>query len=69
MSASKSNGHTSRGQTGGSKQLGQQFLRPGQATTLGKIPTNRLYSRDYRKTERESGPDTVSPFVGNPLIF
>lgn len=69
--ARKTGAHTSRGQTGGSKQVGQQFLQLGSPMSLSWAPTSRIYTRDYRVPDEDdkSNQDTVSPFVGNPLAF
>ena len=66
----KTGAHTKMGQTGGSKQVAAQFLRIGQPASIFKADTDRVYDRCYTKIEEPTEyPDTVSPFVGNPLAI
>jgi hypothetical protein len=60
---------TKEEQSPGSKGLKSEYLRPGQAATVGTITTDRVYSRDYSKidVDADQHDDTLSPFLGNPL--
>ena len=67
----KSGQVTEKDQSEGSKQTKEQFLRVGQPSDLGFCPPSRLYTRDYRVPDEDdaTNKDTVSPFVGNPLVW
>lgn len=68
----KNGGQGTREQTGGSKQLKEQFLAPGQAADIHKVPPRRIYDRDYCKVDETpdtDDTDTVSPVLGNPLVW
>lgn len=55
-------------QSHGSKQLKEELLTLGQASDIGDAPPVRVYTRDYKKTQRDADDrDTVSPYLGNPL--
>lgn len=60
---------TQEEQTAGSKQIKAEMLRAGQAATVGAITTDRVYSNDYSKIDRDGDQhdDDISPFLGNPL--
>ena len=68
----KAAAHTDKAQTGGSKQVKAQFLAAGQPSDIGHCPPARLYTRSYEKVpdaDDKTYGDTVSPFVGNPIIW
>jgi len=69
----KRDGHTVAAQTPGTKQIKQEFLNMGrgQPSTISWAPTSRVFDRDYRVPDEDdaTNQDTVTPFVGNPLIW
>jgi len=60
---------TQEEQSPGTKGLKCEHLHLGQAATVGTVTTDRVYSRDYSKTDpdKDQHDDTLSPFLGNPL--
>lgn len=65
-------GHTVKDQTGGSKQLAAAFTERSRPADIFKAPLARLYTRDYCKmpdADDATDKDTVTPFLGNPLIW
>ena len=62
---------TQEEQSPGTKGLKCEHLRPGQAADIGVAPPARVYSRDYSKTDPDGDQydDTVSSFLGNPLVW
>lgn len=59
---------TQEEQSTGTKVIKQEMLSNGQAADIGTVPPSRVYTKDYCKVEVvEDDPDTVSPFLGNPL--
>lgn len=65
--SSKKGAYTKRDQSSGTKQIVCDYIRMGEASDIGKAPPNRVYSRDYAKSQPDPYVDTVSPFLGNPL--
>ena len=55
-------------QSAGSKMVDENYMRMGQASTIGPAPTSRVYTRDYSKVGREPDDvDLVTGALGNPL--
>lgn len=61
-------GHTMMQLSKGAKQVSVDFSPGMRAVDIHDAPPSRIYSKDYDKTEKvEDDPDTVSPYLGNPL--
>jgi hypothetical protein len=54
----------------GSKTIKEDNPRfNGGVADIGKAPTSRVYTRDYRKVGRDpDGDDLVGPALGNPVF-
>jgi len=61
-------GHTLMPQSKGSKQIKADFTPGFRAVDIGPAPPMRIYTKNYDKTASDKkDPDTVGPYLGNPL--
>lgn len=65
-----SNGLSKQKQSEGTKRDKQELLNlaNGQAASIGKAPTSRVYTNDYQKVGKSpDNKDITSVYLGNPL--
>jgi len=64
----KDGADTKQAQSHGTKLIKDESLQFGRASDIGTAPPSRIYTRDYRKVDRDAeSQDTVSAYLGNPL--
>jgi hypothetical protein len=67
-SSKGADGHTEMEQSAGSKQIKQDFSRGAVAVDIHDAPPSRIYTKNYEKNGKDKDdPDTVGPYLGNPL--
>ncbi|MGA3250356.1 MAG: hypothetical protein ABSD12_19745 [Paraburkholderia sp.] len=61
-------GHTLMEQSKGSKQIKVDFSLGMRAVDINDAPPSRIYTKNYDKVRKDKDdPDTVGPYLGNPL--
>jgi hypothetical protein len=67
-SSKGADGHTEMEQSAGSKQIKADFSRGAVAVDIADAPPSRIYTKNYDKVRKDKDdPDTVGPYLGNPL--